>query len=210
MISLPSDITPQDLNQWVEGGWFFYKTKSGELTPAMMDLYPSPTEKHYVVRLVGGATDRSADLDRIKPHWPVCGALNIVQSKSAVYIERLQKKQFCRTYNYRLVRMTVPGRTLLGGHEVGNLHPSSDFLVAQLFNPEYFPLDDIVKRKFTDGWASCAVSPTVIILKQRPRHLIFYRGELAGYVGEGNKLEDVDATMVPKLLKHLGGDTYYI
>lgn len=205
MISLPVGISTGDLEQWVGGGWFFFN-HDGEFKPAMMNSYPNENGRYQVVFTDGNvATSRS--LEHVKPHWPVCGSLNVLEARVALYVDRLQRKQFCRTYNYRLVRVVTPGKSIIGGHVMDGLHPSSEYFVKNLFSPTYFSLPEIVKDKFEDGWASCAVSPTVIVLKQRPRNMIFYRGEIAGYLSEDNKhLEDVDATVSPTLLKHFGGD----
>jgi hypothetical protein len=207
MISLPDNIAPNDMSQWLDVGWFFFNHEGG-FVPAIMAHYPSSPSGPYTVTLADGTNVISSDRSLIKPHWPVCGAVNVLSNKIAVYLERLQKKQFCRTYNHRMVKMHVPGKILHNRDILDMMHPGGSEVATSAFNPTYFSLWDSLENRFKNGWSSCAISPMVIVVRGRPVHMIYFRGELCGNL-RNRTVEDVDPQLIPTLAKHFNGEALF-
>jgi hypothetical protein len=158
MIALPEDIHPHDVRQWLGSGVFFASPEPGaeqwrlawlddegpEVVEDLEDEDGSeivelqiPEERRILVRWVATRQASYVGLQDIRCHWPTCGAIN-VPDHPAVYVERLQVRQYRRTYNAQCTRTHVPGQWFLfkQGKLRGDITESAGLLKA-LFYPEY-------------------------------------------------------------------------
>lgn len=202
MIELPHDIQPNDVHQWLEGG-VFMALDGEEFRPAVLVGVPD----HGTVRIVFvGDSDRTdVPYEAVRPHWPQCGALNM-PGRFALYVQRLQRRQYRRTYNGRCVRVSVPGKwaclKALSARELQVDVNSPDFLL-ELFNPSY-PEDFGAAMRALSERASIAVDPhTVLVGSAEPA--VYYRGQAAGRIIGGEFRPECDDWTARRIRKIVGG-----
>jgi len=187
MIRLEEGMRTSDVSQWLNRGWFL-ASDGPNLSPAQMAYFPdedSDDEMMWPVETITGFRreyDFEALPDNVFPHWPECGSINIKERMVAVHLERLQMKQWRRTYNSRQIRLRVPRLWEFQSKDkrIGQLTPDNVDVVRSAFDPEYPDYGKWagVKAMFNEGWHSVALSPQVIITNTEPR-LVYYGGLLA-------------------------------
>lgn len=205
MMELPPDISPNDIAQWLEGGVFY--ARRGRERPWFLATYNGVRDNGQVDVFHVGEPERSTvHPHNICVHWPKCGAINIAKG-FAVYVQRLQRKQYRRTYNSRCIRTSVPGKwqalKRLQPEDIYIDHGSHEFIQA-LFEPEY-PLNtyEAIHRMTQGEWASVALNPQIILARTR----VYYRGELVGRLRDGYFFADCDELLGNQIGKQLGVPT---
>jgi hypothetical protein len=197
MIPLPSDILPKDVNQWLGEGWFYVRNESGTYQICRYDHTMDDCEHSVVLPMDGKSF--VAHHSAIYPHWPECGGVNLPDQKFAVFVTRLQKKQWKRTYNRYCVKLRVIS-DIAAHYATSTDHPS---VVKGVFEPEYYNYSDIVNYRFKDGWKSCAISPTLVVMKSTEGPvLVFSAGEIIGTIDEANRFTCVNPGIKRRLLPH--------
>ena len=182
MPSLPNDISRSDLNQWVGSGWF-YAVIDGERHPAYLEHVSDDME--CMVRTVDD--DRAyIPPSSIYTHWAMCGALN-VHSSFAAFVERVQQRQWRRTFNSNSLVVSVPqhwnvlgvlssrtvkSATNTGGHS----------LVREAFNPTYPSYEEAIEQLRSPEVVSRAINRHVILCGGTGggRIQLYYRGAWGG------------------------------
>ena len=87
MQQIPDDVTPADVWQWLNHGWFWYD--DGEIrVPATIEDRDEEDLRVYPLGLDSVQFDRTTCF----PHWPECGALNM--NGYAVYLHRNPARQY--------------------------------------------------------------------------------------------------------------------
>jgi hypothetical protein len=208
MISLEDNMTMGDIEQWVGGGFFLTPAADGYV-PAEVAWWPEHNEDGecfddedlFCLRLCDGDSTqvrfRQAEAqERIFPHWPFCGSINLLHHKLAVHVERLQMKQWRRTFNWRQVKILVPQQWALTG---GSMMNTDEQVVRAIFNPEY-PTDSL-STWFADGWKSVALTPHVIVTNTAPALMVYYNGELAAKLRTDGAFDAIDVRMTHLLSK---------
>jgi len=176
MIPLPPDISPNDIDQWLNGGWCLVK-KRGRLVPATMRrnyddgfLQFQDVQGDYI----------EAKLSEVFAHWPRCGAINV--DDIALYVVREQRRQYRRTYNARQLSIDIPQKwavmKMTSAHAANSLSPNTTNIVENVFNPHYVSADKAI-RQIEQGTAfSRAINPRVIITGPYQKMMVYYNGEL--------------------------------
>jgi hypothetical protein len=201
MIALPEDITRKDILQWLEGGWFFVANQSGTYQIASMyGVSDKNVDDLITVLPMGGTEPITATRAQVFPHWPECGALNLMGGKFAVSLVRLQKKQWKRTYNGLCIKM----RVISDAQEHFSVNADSDEVVTAAFGPQYFTYSDVVKFRFKDGWKSCAISPSLIVMKgaENDNTTVFLSGEIIGLIDDQSRFTCINVGLKRRLLPH--------
>jgi hypothetical protein len=203
MIPLPKQITPQDVNQWLQHGWFVAEYEGNQIIGQLREFNG---ETMYMYDL---KTKRVKQVmtESVRVHWPMCGAINV--GPIALYIIRRQLKQWRRTYNSRQVHMQIPRKweaMKVYGDVLRDLSPDAPDVVAALFDPTY-PVYDDAREDIQQGVAfSRALSPHIILAGTPDTLLVYNRGDLAGRIMGGRILPiGADEQSLARLLKHFDG-----
>lgn len=205
MIRIPEDISSRDLNQWVGGGVCLLD----DTVPVRLEC-GEEDEDIGLIRIDNGRAEcLSWDEvgDRLSAFWPKCGSLNTTKG-FAVYLERSQSQQYRRTYNKRVLTLTVPGKwdvmRSCGRDRMAGLHPDHAGIVKAAFNPDY-PEWDVAMELLEDaGVYSVALNPYIIIGQRGGDPAVFYRGQRAGYIRNGRYISNgyyLDNARIFKLLQ---------
>ena len=200
MIEIPSDIRSHDLSQWLEGGVFFAKRSAD--SEWELATYIGSDEARIVVRFLKDRQREDVRLSDIRCHWPRCGSVNM--PGFALYVQRMQRRQWRRTYNGRCIRLSIPGKWQhLKMVTARDLRVSADdpvFLDA-VFNPTYPDTFGAAVDLLRDK-PSVALSPQIILVGH-PNTLVYYRGERVGQM-VGSKFQpecgEMTALRVGKLI----------
>lgn len=194
MIAMEANMSWSDIGQWLRDGWFYVKGPNYPgLRPARLSepvgsdhggSCLSVTDIHDNTE----AIPYNAISERVFPHWPNIGAVNVSDYKIAVWMERRQLKQWRRTYNARQLNLSVPRShaletSTLTAATMRQLSAHDPAVVKDVFAPIY-PEIDQVNRLFRLQWGSVAITPRIIITNTSPR-FIYYRGKLAGAIRGG-------------------------
>ena len=182
MKCLPSNISADDINQWLGGGWFLAKRDADSaLEPAMLTTHDGEWEwkdmSDGVHRLVK---------DFAFPHWPQCGAVNL--EGYAVVVERRQSRQYRRTYNDRCVAVHTPRKWDVMkkfGTEAGTLTANHDQVVRAVFSPVYYTYGQAVQKIEQERWLSVALNSHLVIAGCADEYLVYYRNKLIGKISNG-------------------------
>lgn len=182
MIPLPEDISKKDVNQWLSGGWFYFKGSSGTYQIGKLAGVDEAQSLIHTQTPMGDV--EIVPFANVYPHWPECGAANLKELKCAVSLTRLQKKQWRRTYTSDCLKLRVlsDDPTHFSG-----INPDYPSVIAAAFEPEYFTFSDVLKFKFKDGWKSCAISPSLIVMRPEnsPSLTVFLNSEIIGMIDDG-------------------------
>jgi hypothetical protein len=207
MIKMEPNMCPDDVQQWLREGYFYYrKDDDGDLMIGTIDYWAEHSEDSYVIR--NALTDERWSVPDVCPyvfpHWPEIASINLPEYCFAVHLSRLQMKQWRRTYNSRQLRLTVPRKWELSGQNAMayNVNINDKVVATSAFTPEYPTLEEAAAR-LDEGWASVALNQAVIVTNTAPRY-VYYRGDLAGRLLHG-KYEAIDAAHTPRLLKLFPG-----
>lgn len=205
MIELPDDIGRDDMYQWLDGGVFLVSVDE-EWRPAVLVAAHEGAGPDRLVRVVLVGGNRRVDVEQrdIRAHWPVCGAINM--DRFALYVQRLQRRQYRRTFNPRCVRVSVPGKwaclKALSAQELQVDMIDDDFLL-ELFNPTY-PNDMGQALASLNERASIALNPALVLVRG-PDPAVYYRGQAAGRIVGGEFRPECDERTARRIRKMAGG-----
>jgi hypothetical protein len=182
VIALPEDITSKDVNQWLCEGWFYVKHE-GELKIAR---YITSISEHSTLVRTLDDEELTVPHSWLFAHWPACGSINIVSNPKtgfAAHLVRLQKKQWKRTYNTYCLKM----RPISDQQDHFTFGADGEAVVRAAFNPEYFTYTEVLKHKFPEGWVSCAINPSLIVMKVPDQQMVYVDGEVVGLINDTTK-----------------------
>lgn len=181
MNCLPSNLRLEDIDQWLSGGWFLFQ--SGD------DSAPEPAsltgvDGEYGAQLMDGSR-YPLKPDATFPFWPACGAVNL--NGYAVYLERLQQRQYRRTYNTSCINMHLPRKWDVMkryGTAVSALTADSEDVVRAVFSPIYYTFSQAINM-LDENWVSIALNPHLIVSGRNGEYHVYYRNKLIGTVSQG-------------------------
>lgn len=208
MIALPSGMSAHDVSQWLSDGVFLARRNSNaEWRPCTLLRF----EDGIRVRDVATREAFTANPDNIRAHWPVCGAVNLLEGPAglppfAVYVRRLQRKQYRRTYNNGCLRVSVM-RTWqhlkMYPRELLNVHPMSNQVINAAFFPTYPTLDE-AQKMMRDGRVSVALDPNIILVSGPDVH-VYYKEVYAGTLQEHMFVPECDDVVAEDIREALFG-----
>ena len=206
MISIPEDISSDDLYQWIGDGYVMIHGKAAVMVHGKEEDDTTCAKFEFL----DNGREEWLDLDEVQCYWPVCGAINLThdQKSIAVHVQREQRRQWRRTFNANCVVVTVPcgwGATkLLGRNAVRQLRRIGHRHVRELFNPTY-PTPEGALHSIRSGALSVAISPQVIIAGDgKGQFAIYYRGRLVGGLKDSIFTPSFDGYAVDAALNQLG------
>lgn len=214
MITLEENMSVKDIRQWLGDGWFLYRPKKYPgMVAAHVTEWPdyshpalNPETAYINIRLSSGHNEIRPIIELqecVFPHWPTLGSLNIEGFKFALNLKRTQQKQWCRTYNSRQIMTEVPRRKEL--FKLFRKPPAFAPHVPDVVRAAFFPVYPTIEEAhnyFNTGWASVALTPTLIVTNTSPR-FVYFRGELAAAIKSGQLLS-INARLVSRVEKVLG------
>lgn len=208
MITLEDNMCTSDIEQWIGGGWFLLKMGNGALAPAEVSWWPGRDDDEeydedenslFVCRTTDGhemRLDRGDLKECVFPHWPMCGSINLYRYKFAAHVERLQMKQWRRTFNWRQCKITAPQQWERTGHSL-----QSPETTKEVFQPKYVEPAELAEM-FAEGWSSVALTPHVIVCNNATyAPLVYYNGELACKLRASGTFDPIDVRMTALLTK---------
>lgn len=180
MKSIPEDVSMVDLHQWLGQGWFFYKEGETLVPAQLVDEMRISTIDDNCYHVQYSLTF---------PFWPVCGALNL--DGYAIYLERLQRRQYRRTYNSRCLSLTIPRKwevmksPVASAVGISTLTPDDHEVIKAAFEPKYYTYTSAMRMMHTEGWVSVALNPYVIVSGGHEKCHVYYRRKLVGTIKDG-------------------------
>lgn len=206
MIRIPEDISTRDLHQWVGGGVCLLD----ETIPVQLMDCEEDEELNFA-RIDNGRSEylQMEDVgDRLSAFWPKCGSLNL-PGGFAVYVERNQSQQYRRTYNQRVLTLTVPGKwdvmRACGTDRLLSISPNNKDVILAAFNPDYPEWDEAMELLEREDVYSVALNPYVIIGLRGGDPVVFYRGQRAGYIRSGRYVSNGYGLSDARIFKLLQG-----
>lgn len=180
MIPLPPNIAAEDVHQWLGRG-YFYVLCGGERMVASM--YRVERDNVCLVRVLTDVKHENpirCSFSALAAYWPRCGSLNL--DNIAVHVQQIQRRQYTRTYQSNMLRITVPRKWDLMKHSGITTIPdrADDPRVVQAaFEPVYYTLDEALTQIYDGDALSRAITPTLIVVGDRQQNiLLYYNGEL--------------------------------
>ena len=196
---LPEDIIAKDVTQWLDGGYFWACDDAGVFKIARL-LGVGNEAKNAKVQLLDSDQAPLLKWNQLYAYWPVCGALNIREdeNKFAVFLTRLQKKQWKRTYNSYCLKL----RTISDKPDHFNCGADSVCVIKAAFEPEYFTYTE-ARSMLENGWTSVAINPNLVVMKAPDQKMVFVDGEIVGFVTDAtNVFTCVNPGLKRRLLPH--------
>jgi hypothetical protein len=182
VISLPNDISVEDVGQWLGGGWFLAQRDA--------ESAPEPaTFCHFDGNMGWRALDGHETIlvrELTFPHWPTCGAVNL--NGYAIVLERMQVRQWRRTYNDRCITLHIPRKWDVMkrfGTSIGMLTPNHEDALRAAFSPIYYTFSQAVDKIEQERWISVALNAHLIIAGGDNAYLVYYRNKLIGNIKDG-------------------------
>lgn len=211
MITLEENMKASDYRQWLDEGYFFYKEKeTEELKIATCDVWPSQHDYYdeddapvptidwdkfrFKLDYLSGEDSvfltREEMHERVFPHWPQCGAINVPNQGLALVVQRHQQHQYKRTFTAYGVTIKIPRYWDIARHrEWLNMSFLADdpIIVKELFFPEYPTAEDAISM-LSNGWASVALSPHIILVGVNHGNSpgIYHRARYVGVLNVNN------------------------
>lgn len=216
-MKLAKDITFDDIAQWLDTGFFFYRNDAGRSILGRAVQFPRPNAPELIITDIAddNKTIEVKSWDRITLHWPMCGYVNMPDFNVAFDVTRLQMRQWCRTYNPHCVRVSIPCHYLVSravdeeawAKMRSMARSSSACLVRALFNPVYYSYGEAVallERK-PDTWHTVAINASTLISRAgHSLYDLYYRGEFAGSI-EDRVFSPTNQTITRKVMKLFDG-----
>lgn len=135
MQQLPTDLSRQDITQWLRGGFFYADLPDKPRTLVTFG------EAHDGNSLVVMCRERGA-VYQVPPsaiwtHWPMCGSINTPHG--ALYVQRRVERQWRRVYSGRYVTIEIPWEweAIRRRPPLAAFTGDSHDVVNALFNPSY-------------------------------------------------------------------------
>jgi hypothetical protein len=204
MQPIPNDVHGGDVWQWLNRGWFIHK-RDGACVPARLEDVNG--DEFVVVRVDG--EEYPYERDECFPHWPDCGAINLVNF--AVILVRESSRQYRRTYNSRCVSLDIPRKwDIMKTHPwVKSISPDHPEVVSAAFEPKYHSYTRALEL-LASSWQSVALNPHLVVAGTQQDHAVYYRGDLIAQVCEGQvKPLDPSHPRGRRILKWLDGRVTY-
>lgn len=202
MITVPADITPRDFSQWLSAG---VAMLDGEFPVRVIEV----GGQVHVDDLVNEQEQHIPWAEaptRIAAHWPRCGSLNL--DGFAVYLQRKQVKLYRRTYNERVLALSVPGKwdaMKVLRPDAMRVTPNTPSVIIAAFHPHYPDWEEAIAR-LADNWYSVAINPYVILGRQGDDVAVFYKGRRAGHInGDDQFIANGYDLAPPRIFKLLEG-----
>jgi len=199
MIEIPSDVQSHDINQWLDGGVFLAR-RNDEWTECTFG--GAHDDGRIICYFLDGdsATKERSD---VRAHWPTCGSINM--PKFALYVQRLQRRQWRRTFNARCISLSIPGKwqhlKQIEARELRVAADNPEFLRA-VFNPTYPSNYDEAMQMLNDR-PSVALSPQILLVGS-PNPQVYYRGKLVGQMIGGRYNAECDPLTERRVSKLMG------
>lgn len=205
MINMTDVTSTDDVAQWVHGGYFLFDSKKyGKLKIASLVAGPGTTQgtpdgTGWAVKLLPeGDIESFTDQNKIHPTWPMCGATNLVYTRNAVWVDRLPKKQWKRTFVFNCVGVMDAS----GSSHTYSEYPSYEkHLVCSIFEPTYFSY----KEFKTNDWSTGAISPSIVLRRSSNEIKVYLYADYVGSIKK-DKFFAINPTIERKALRQLGGD----
>ncbi len=213
MIRLPDDITnrPEDIDQWCSRG-VIMALRHGQWEPHWYIRNDRGSRRTVVIAapLDGSDEERTFALSEVAVHWPRCGAVNIPQYRAAAFVQRLTRKQYCRTYTPGGTKTVFPrawdvARAL--GYR-GTFKPDNHVVARAVFDPGHVDYDQAERRITSEDWVSVALTPRVIVAGDKSgKRMFYYNNDLVATMQEGVVYQQPGTVpaALSKVMKHLDG-----
>lgn len=212
-MKLAKDITFDDITQWIDAGYFFFTTENGERIIGRAIHFPRSDAPFIVAETDGGKTYEITNFGDITLHWPECGYVNVPYVRAALRVTRLQRRQWCRTYNPHCVNVTLPcsysltrladDKELRAYREVQR---ASNFkLITHLFEPNYPNYQGALVLLNNDKWGTVALTRNTLLHKtEEDSYDLYYRGDYAGNI-TNSVFNPTNQTIIRKVMKLFNG-----
>lgn len=192
---IPAGLPGNDIHQWLNGGWIIVDTDAGQVV-GKFEMIDNTTIRYRRDDYVHECT-----ADKVMVHWPTCGAVNL--EGYAVVLTRNSRQQYRRTFNSRVLALSVPRKWDVMkkvGIEVATT-VDDQAVVEAAFNPRYFSYEQAL-GKLDNGWVTVALNPYLVVAGTPDDHLVYYRNELVARI-EGADIAPIgdDPRIVSRLLK---------
>ena len=200
MNPLPQDLSISDIYQWLGEGWFLFRHDG--------QFIVSSLEEEMTLRTITGVRH---DLirDRTYPLWPICGSLNLSEFGYAIYLERIQRRQYRRTYNHKCLSLTIPRKWEVmkaKSLEVDQIHPNTPVVIKEAFDPTYYTYTEALGLMDHEGWTSVALNPYIIVSGGPEKCHVYYRRKLVGTITNGQLVPIGDqSARIKRIIKFFEG-----
>lgn len=196
MIRIPEDVRGRDLSMWLNGCYF--------LVDQGQENYILGSYVEHGETTVGYVTEfgeaKHCQAQDIACTWPVCGSINT--EKVALYVQRLQRRQYKRSFNWDCVDLTIPNSWFLltSGVDVVLATRKGWPIVKELFYPEYITPREALELIVEGQKLSVAVDSNTILCHNNDNIKVYFRGELKALLSD-RSLSPIGAK--PFEIKHL-------
>lgn len=205
MLDMKDVTNTDDVSQWVQGGYFLFDSaKYGKLKIASLCAGPSmtvgtPSGSGWAAKLLPeGDIEAFSDQNKIHPTWPMCGAINLVHTRNAVWVDRLPKKQWKRTFVFTCISIVdAAGSTV----PYANMPAYEKNLICSIFEPLYFSYKDFKNN----DWATGAINPALVLRRGIEDIKVYLYADYVGSIKK-DKFTAISPTIERKVLQQLGGD----
>ena len=204
---MPHYVHGGDIEQWLGGGWFWANLSHTRRVAAclMHDQFDHDNRDETTVMDVDNEA-HIIPLTSIQLHWPVCGAINTVGGY-VLHVERVQTRQWRRTFNDRCVRGHVPcASAVRASPDSGHVTASINRLVVkELFDPTYYDWDRAVR--LLSKRPTVAVNPYVYLSGNGNAGYLHYRNRIIGRAEDkwNTMIQVLDSPTLGRVLKSIGG-----
>lgn len=156
-----------------------------------------------------GAGSVPIPADAVHLHWPLCGAVNSLDNKLALYVQRIPARQYRRTYAGRQVQVTTPRmyealtKIASGAIPIGNDNET----IRALFYPWYPDnLREALRLMEEEEWFSVALTRRITLVNGQGKALVYDGQAHVGYLYDGVLTALVSDNHARKLLKAFHGE----
>lgn len=202
MIKLPRDMSQDDVSQWLSGGIYLVRKRSGKTTEWIPCKWVGMDGNSVVSDPLDGTGLLRTAHTSCAAVWPEMGSFN-TGSGYAVHMARIVERQYRRTYHGRLTEVTVPwayrvaNALGLDQHQLGNW-----LAVGHLpFRSTYPANFDEAMDWLFQGRPTVAVNKRLIVAgdSRTDKRLLYLDGRLAANLIGG----DLVACCAPHELREL-------
>ena len=205
MKQVPADLSQDDLHQWLSNCYFYHRIPAtGKYELSYLSPVAGAGGGHSawgVQHIASGDIIPIPHTDELWCHWPIGGAINWPHLQYSVYVERLPRKQWKRSYCGSYYSVKRIGTTV--GPEF-QMHKTNRQAVVALLEPTYYSYTQIIRELFPNGWESAAINSQLTILKgDLPK--VYFNKDLVGKVTPDKQLFLTDRALRRYLLPHFDG-----
>ena len=209
MQDIPDEITRDDLAQWLNRGWYYAIGADGSQTLVRFQDTCSDAGSGGVL---AQGYDYIGDTMLVTPpcgillHWPECGAINT--PTGALYVQRLQRRQWTRAYTSRTVQVSQLGAwfQLATANASPVLDGDAATVVRALFDawyPDsmYEGIDLLLERP------SVAINRHITLVVEGPETCgVYYRKDRCGTLEPDGHFETTCGERLTRRVRKLIGD----